>query len=178
MKLSTILGVAILVGSSVPLAGCNEEKVNQANPGNPSVTAATEKGTVATAPLPDSAFKAVITVQNAPTTLKVGEQESLMVKVKNASETAWPARGQADARYLVDLGNHWRGRDNKLLTNDDGRTPLPDDVKPGAEVELPLKITAPAKAGDYDVEIDMVQEYVGWFADKGSKTLILKVKVH
>jgi hypothetical protein len=54
---------------------------------------------------------------------------------------------------------------------------MPNDVAPGAEVERALVVKAPDKEGDYVLELDMVQEGVAWFAQKGSEALKLKIKV-
>jgi hypothetical protein len=59
----------------------------------------------------------------------------------------------------------------------DGRLGISKDLKPGEEVELPLLITAPKEPGDYILEVDLVQEQVGWFSDKGSPTARTKVTV-
>ena len=48
---------------------------------------------------------------------------------------------------------------------------------PGDETELRLVVNAPRQAGDYLLEIDMLQEGVSWFGPKGSKTLRVPVKV-
>jgi hypothetical protein len=64
-----------------------------------------------------------------------------------------------------------------MIVNDDGRSPLLFDLRPGDEIELPLTITAPQHEGDYVLEIDMVQEAVSWFGEKGSKTLRSRVRV-
>jgi hypothetical protein len=59
----------------------------------------------------------------------------------------------------------------------DGRYGLPADLPAGQEVEVPLQITAPAKPGEYYLQLDMVQELVTWFEEKGSPVLKVKVNV-
>lgn len=129
------------------------------------------------AALPGSALKAAISVGKPPATLKAGAPATINVTVKNVSDTAWPAGGQSDNKYRVQLGNHWLAANNKLLMVDDGRTPLPSKLEPGKEMELPLTITAPKTSGDYVLEIDMVQEQVGWFKEKGSAPFRTQIKV-
>jgi hypothetical protein len=58
----------------------------------------------------------------------------------------------------------------------DTRTELTHDLKPGEEIALSITVTAPAEPGDYLLELDMVQEHVAWFKDKGSPTC--RVPVH
>jgi hypothetical protein len=51
------------------------------------------------------------------------------------------------------------------------------DIGAGEEAELPLTIKAPKQAGEYLLEIDMLQEGVSWFGLKGSPTRKLRVRV-
>jgi hypothetical protein len=53
--------------------------------------------------------------------------------------------------------------------------PLPADVPAGQSVDLQFDVHAPQAGGSYDLEIDLVQEGVAWFADRGSS--IAKVPV-
>ena len=64
-----------------------------------------------------------------------------------------------------------------MITNDDGRATLLQDLLPGQEAEFSFTINAPKNAGQYIVEVDVLQENVSWFGLKGSKTLRLPVTV-
>jgi hypothetical protein len=54
---------------------------------------------------------------------------------------------------------------------------MPRSLDRGEEADIALPVKAPDKAGDYVLEIDMVQEGVAWFAQKGSEPLKLNIKV-
>ena len=128
-------------------------------------------------PLPDNGFKAEITIVDPPTHLKINQREELAVKVKNASDAEWPMRGRAgDGMFQVNLGDNWHTADGKEVKVDQ-RAFLPRVVKPGEQVEIPFAIVAPDKAGNFIVEIDMVQEGIAWFDSKGSMPAKLKIKV-
>lgn len=129
-----------------------------------------------TTPLPDSVYKAQITIVNAPPTLKAGEQVSLKIKVKNLGNGNWPAQGQG-SKYKVDLGNHWLDKKGTEVTADDGRTGLPHDLKPGEEAELSLTVKAPKTSGEYILVLDMVHEDVTWFGPRGSQTVKTNITV-
>ncbi|MDQ1706845.1 MAG: hypothetical protein QOJ88_56, partial [Pyrinomonadaceae bacterium] len=47
----------------------------------------------------------------------------------------------------------------------------------GEETTVPLTITAPKTPGEYTLEVDLVQEQVAWFHDKGSASARVKIKV-
>lgn len=133
--------------------------------------------------LPDNGFKAQITLPGAPAKLRAGQQERVQVHVRNASEVMWWARGgeqndRSDNKFYLAAGNRWFKADGTTLVTDmDGRHGLLKDLKPGEEDEVPLLVTAPKAPGEYVLEVDLVQEQVAWFSDKGSPTARAKVTV-
>lgn len=130
------------------------------------------------APLSDDAFKAIITMPAPLSRLRAGQKETIQVVIKNASDYLWAARGQRDGRFFMNAADVWFQADGETLVNNlDGRTNIPHDLYPGEEAKLPLQITAPGKPGEYILEIDMVQEGVGWFKDKGSTPFRIRVQV-
>ncbi len=48
---------------------------------------------------------------------------------------------------------------------------LPHDVEPNDAVDLEIALRAPASAGRYRLEFDMVSEHLAWFEDLGSEVL-------
>jgi hypothetical protein len=48
---------------------------------------------------------------------------------------------------------------------------------PGRSVELPLYVPAPAVPGRYFLDIQLLQELVGWFGNEGTALLRLPVEV-
>jgi len=134
------------------------------------------------AALPNTGFKAELTLLEPPAKLRSGQKETVRVKVRNASDVIWWARGGAvnmrpDNKFYLAAGNRWLKSDGSLLTNMDGRYGLNKDLKPGEETEVPLLVTAPKDPGDYTLEVDLVQEGVAWFSEKGSATAKVKVTV-
>lgn len=131
----------------------------------------------ARAPLPEEGFRAEIRAPEAPSRAQAGERVTLRVLVKNLGPAVWPARERSGGKFQVSLGNHWLDAGGRVLTNDDGRAALLRDLGPGEEAELRLVVNTPKHAGDYLLELDMLQEGVSWFGPKGSKTLRLPLKV-
>jgi Ig-like domain from next to BRCA1 gene len=129
--------------------------------------------------MPDGAFKATITTAGPPAKMKAGEKITLTVKVKNAGNAAWPAHGRAgDGYFQVNLGDNWFDSKNKRLEKHPYmRSGLPKDLQPGEEADVQLVITAPSVPGDYSLQIDLVQEMVAWFSEKGSAAPKFKVTV-
>lgn len=122
------------------------------------------------APLPDSGFHAELKVLNPPLRLTRGEQTTIEVLVKNTSDTLWLTRERVSSPFQLSLANHWLDQAGQIMVNDDGRGPLPRDLRPGEAVQIHLIVNAPRRAGAYQLEIDMLQESVSWFGLKGSRT--------
>lgn len=182
MKLKVILS-SVAIASLALLTGCGgPEPGPGAGPGSGPSTPSQPSGPKVAAALPDNGFKAQIEIANPPTKLRVGEKVTLNVNVKNGSDVMWYAHGgetnpNPDNKFYIAAGNRWLKADGKLVTNMDGRYGLGKDLKPGETVTIPLQITAPKDAGDYSLEIDLVQEQVAWFSDKGSSPAKLKISV-
>jgi hypothetical protein len=147
-------------------------------PQPPKRTSPESVATESHAPLNDDAFRAIITMPAPPSRLRAGQKQTIQVVVKNASDYLWAARGEPGGKFFLNAGNVWFEADGeKLVNNLDGRTTILHDLYPGEEAHLTLQITVPATPGEYVLEIDMVQEGVGWFKDKGSTPLRLRVQV-
>ncbi|HBB35125.1 MAG TPA: SAM-dependent methyltransferase [Cyanobacteria bacterium UBA8803] len=127
--------------------------------------------------LADSAYRAEITIEEASLIAKSASEVAVKVKIKNISDTIWPSFQESQGKYQINLGNHWLDQRGKPVANDDGRTPLPKNVKPMEEVEMLLNATVPIEPGTYLMELDMVHEQVTWFKDKGSQTAKIMVRV-
>jgi ubiquinone/menaquinone biosynthesis C-methylase UbiE len=114
-------------------------------------------------PLPAPARRAHIEVLGAPLTLAAGNTAQVRLLVRNTSGQEWPAG------RLLKLGNHWL-RDGNLVVRDDGRHDLPHAVPSGATLEATLRVCAPPRPGPYELEFDLVQEFVAWWSDHGNPT--------
>jgi hypothetical protein len=120
--------------------------------------------------LPDDNMRAELNVSDPPTQLRAGQQVTIHVTVKNISKSVWLAAERSGGDFRLSVGNHWLDQNGDSVVNDDGRGALSKDVVPGGTVTVPLTINAPRRAGEYLLEVDMVQEGASWFALKGSQT--------
>lgn len=177
MRLRTSLAVLLLLTGLAAVA-CRDEAINPAGPKPTQPGAKVNAG-----PLPSDGYKAEITITSPPATMRPGQKETIRVKVKNASNVQWYSHGgeintNPDNRFYLAAANRWMKPDGKtLVTNMDGRYGLGKDLKPGEVDDVPLQITAPKVPGEYLLEVDLVQEAVAWFSDKGSTTAKAKVTV-
>jgi SAM-dependent methyltransferase len=121
--------------------------------------------------LPAEASRALLTLIGSVPELAPGEIGSLKLSVRNDSPVRWPGSTQ------LHVGDHWLRADGSMVIRDDARTAIFATVEPGDECEVQLDIVAPRESGRYQLEVDLVQESVGWFADRGSPTLRVPVVV-
>jgi hypothetical protein len=128
-------------------------------------------------PLPAGAFKAELSLREPPTAMQPGEHRLVDVTITNTSDTTWPALGNARGHFRVKVSNTWRKPDGQRFTQGDAFSTFLSDVEPGKTVEVPLPITAPQTPGEYLLEIDLRQDHVAWFRDRGSTPLVHKVAV-
>ena len=174
LKFCCILAVLVALLS---FAGCRQQTSPTGSP-QPQTPTRREAG-----PLPANGYKAAITLVDPPTRLRAGEKATIQVKVKNASDVQWYSRGgeintHPDNRFYLAVGNRWlKAQGEQLLTNMDGRYGLDRDLKPGEETQVPLAVTAPKELGEYILDIDLIQEQVTWFNDKGSPTAKTKISI-
>ena len=182
MKTKLTLTACALAVAITGAAACRT-KQSAANTNNAAANANQQPQSREARALPDNGFKAQITLPGAPAKLRAGQQERVQVRVRNASEVMWWARGgeqndRSDNKFYLAAGNRWFKTDGTTLVTDmDGRHGLTKDLKPGEETEVPLLVTAPKEPGEYVLEVDLVQEQVAWFSDKGSPTARAKVTV-
>ena len=127
--------------------------------------------TIPTGRLADRAMHATVTLDTDVAFWTAGETRLLRVSVINDGPDRWPAGSRDDGLYRIQIGNRWRASNGDLAAANDGRTPLPHDVAPGEEVTVFLEATAPPFDGGYVIEIDLVQEHVAWFQERGSQSL-------
>src|SRR5262249_56964707 len=124
------------------------------------------------APMPPDAYDADIAVADGAATLEPGAACRLVVTVTNRSQHAWDPQEYGVLR----VGNHWLDASGSTVVRDDGRTGI-GALGPGERNAVPLTVRAPMKPQTYICVVDIVQEDVTWFADRGSRTVRMHVSV-
>jgi len=149
-------------------------------PGRPEEAVALPPGTSRTsraAALSDTACRARIASRSGTFRVGVGETLDIEVRVTNASSATWPYRGAADDRYQIKLGGVWIEPANDRRWPDEARGRLPYDLAPGTSTNVSLSMRAPRRPGEYRIALDMIQEGVCWFGDRGSTCAYFSCRV-
>jgi hypothetical protein len=174
--------IAITFACMIAGAGCSREKTANMGASHPTPNGPAPAPGKTPGPLPPSGFRAQVTLQEPPAKLRTGQQEILKVHVKNTSDVRWWLRGgetndRKDNKFYIAAASRWLDKDGKHTDEIEGHNGIPRDLKPGDEADMTIHVTAPKEPGEYILEVDMVQEGVTWFSDKGSSTTRTKVTV-
>ncbi|HEY6805347.1 MAG TPA: hypothetical protein VI306_17350 [Pyrinomonadaceae bacterium] len=170
-----IVFLITIVSSVLVLGGCTQPTSTGTNTNDK--PAALKAG-----PLPNEGFKAEVTAAEPPAKLRAGQVDVINIKVKNTSTAIWwPAGGETtdrpDNTFYIAAGNRWLDKDGKRTSETEGHAGITKVIRPGESIDMQLQVTAPKTPGDWTMELDMVQEGVAWFSEKGSPTTKLKVTV-
>jgi 4-amino-4-deoxy-L-arabinose transferase-like glycosyltransferase len=128
-------------------------------------------------PLSDEAFRADIKLARALPSFRIREQRNVTVFVRNVSSVTWPSVGNDHGRYSMTVRSRWLKPDGTIAGDSQEGTPIFYGLDPGDLVGITLPVIAPDAAGEYQLLIDVVQEGVNWFSEKGSKPLVSNVSV-
>jgi len=117
-----------------------------------------------------------ITPSAARVSANAGESIRLAARIRNHTDTVWLKDSGRD-RGFVRLGAHLLNGNLTVVDHDYGRAELPRDVAKGDEVDVEMRIDAPREPGDYTIELDMVNEGMCWFAQRGSEVANVHLEV-
>ena len=111
--------------------------------------------------VPTDAYRASIEPRGPALSLLPSEQRHVLFRVCNEGSERWPAN--LDERPQIRLSYRWLNPDGSIHTPEGPRSAFPRVVVPGERILAPLHVDAPAMAGDYVLEVDVVHEHARWF---------------
>ena len=107
-----------------------------------------------------------LSVLDAPSEVAPASVFGVAIALENRGNAVWSSVSQFPVYASYHLSR--RGADGDVLQSfDNVRTCLPSEIGPGQRVTLSVELTAPSEPGEYVAEIDLVHEFVTWFAAKG-----------
>lgn len=128
-------------------------------------------------PYPDSRsisyLATSLAVEEGPSSCRAGEVLTFRVRAENTGLARWLREGEPETdRGAVHLVAHVYGAEGEEpLSWYHAGAYLPADVPPGESVTIEIAMRAPAEAGRYRLEFDMVAEHLAWFEDLGSAVI-------
>jgi len=106
-----------------------------------------------------------------PLKTRAARKLKIRTRVENVSARPFPAKATY-GRRLVRLGAQLCDEHGTLIERDYARAWLPHTLKPGASIDVPIEIVAPATPGNYVLKFDLVSEGIDWFENNGSPTTL------
>jgi glycosyltransferase involved in cell wall biosynthesis/SAM-dependent methyltransferase len=139
-----------------------------------------EKGTRASS-VPDSrqpgTLRAKFEVLSATAAqVAPGELLSIPISIENCGDTLW-LTGQTVRAGIVMPAVRVFDQTGSLVTEFHGEPLLPHPVAPGETVRIKIEYRAPQRNGSYRLKLDLVNQQVCWFEDRGSEPLSIEFEV-
>ena len=132
------------------------------------------------AKVPDSRspgdLKARLTTDSSLNILSPGEKFEFAVKIQNIGDTLWLA-GPEPRTGIVMPATRITDNADALVSEIHGEPVLPHAVAPGEVLTLRFTRTAPQRGGKYSLKIDLVNQHVCWFEQRGSEPLVITFEV-
>jgi SAM-dependent methyltransferase len=101
----------------------------------------------------------------------------IVLDIRNGGDTLWLAAANAPGWTRIGAHLYSDGSSRALVDFDWLRIALPRDVAPDERVEVASALPAIDRPGDYVIVFDLVIEGVDWFANRGSPTLEVPLRV-
>lgn len=133
------------------------------------------------ATVPDSRapgmLRAALTLRSEwPAQFAPGERFHVSLDIRNIGDTLWLG-GRYLRRGSVTLGVKLLGSTGGVIEEFHGEPPLPRAVAPDEQTEVTIHRVCPIAAGEYTLKIDLVDQHVCWFEQRGSEPLLLPLRV-
>ena len=122
-------------------------------------------------------LRARLTLTEEPVArLSPGEALELELEIENIGDTLWLA-GREPRAGVVMPAMRISDDTGTLVSEIHGQPVLPHAVAPGETVRLKIAYEVPQRAGSYTFKLDLVDQHVSWFAERGSQPLIINFEV-
>jgi hypothetical protein len=136
----------------------------------------------ATAGLPDSGFQVAWVAVKHPDLLVAGGTAPFEVSFTNTSDKVWPdvptsadpKTGAGSVRLSYRIRKAGTGEVLREYLN---RADLKSPLNPGATATLSVDVELPKEPGRYEIQFDLVQEFVAWFESKGAAPSVTDIEV-
>ncbi len=183
----------VVVGDHVSVNGLFEREMLEGDPGDrmlPLRTVATDYHYLTCMKVTEGAPATSVADSRAPRVLcaeitlrhslqrKVEPRATLQIPItiRNTGDTLWLS-GQTVRAGVVMPGIRVLNERGEIISELHGQPMLPRAVPPGQTVALDIQLPAPPDTGAYSVKIDLVDQHVCWFEERGSQPLVLSFEV-
>jgi len=124
-----------------------------------------------------SVLRAEFTLREPPPArVDAGGKLTLALTIRNTGDTLW-LNGQTLRAGVVMPGVIVRDERGDIVSEVHGHPMLPRAIAPGQSSAIDIPCPVPSVAGSYTVTIDLVDQQVCWFAERGSQPLVFSLQV-
>jgi SAM-dependent methyltransferase len=125
----------------------------------------------------EQAYRAAISLPEPVASLRApaGSRLALGVRLENRGLATWPFAAEL-APGTFRLGAQLLDDAGRLIDLDGARAALPQQVLPGEACDVTLRLRLPASAGCFRLKLDLVQERVCWFEQRGSQPCVVDLE--
>ena len=110
-----------------------------------------------------------------PNKIGPGERLSFPVRIENTGDTLWLTETVSAGIVMPAVRVFDQAGD--LVTEFHGEPMLPHPIAPGESVKIKIEYRAPQRAGSYKLKLDLVDQQVCWFEERGSQPLVIDFAV-
>ena len=130
--------------------------------------------------IPDSLRPGDLRVQfemlsTVPNEIAPGDRLSFSVRIENTGDTLWLTETVSAGIVMPAVRVFDHAGD--LVTEFHGEPMLPHPIAPRESVKIKIEYRAPQRAGSYKLKLDLVDQQVCWFEERGSQPLVIEFTV-
>ena len=132
-----------------------------------------------TSPLPETAYRGEVMCTSVIDKALPGGLLELDIEIHNHGDHIWlsPRQG-ADPAFGIYLGYHWLHEDqDDGIRPENPRSTIVGQILPGTRTLQKIVVRVPCTPGRYALVIDLLQERVAWFSDRGGVPAGLEIVV-
>jgi 2-polyprenyl-3-methyl-5-hydroxy-6-metoxy-1,4-benzoquinol methylase len=111
-----------------------------------------------------------------PKSVPPGDLFSFAISIENCGDTLWLTNSSPHAGIVMPAVRVF-DEEGSLVTEFHGEPLLPHAVAPGETVRVRIEYKAPQRTGTYRLKVDLVDQQVAWFEQRGSEPLIVQFEV-
>jgi acyl-CoA synthetase (AMP-forming)/AMP-acid ligase II/acyl carrier protein len=119
------------------------------------------------------AYRATI-VANVPRLMVPGARLELLIGITNTSAVTWPEYECSG----IALASRWQLPNGDTIgISRDGFSALPIALSPGQHFKVSMSVQVPEKTGPWILELDLTDQGICWFQERGSQAVKFPVRV-
>jgi len=111
-----------------------------------------------------------------PRRVEAGARLTVAITIRNSGDTLWLS-GQTLRAGVVMPGVRVIDERGEIINEVHGHPMLPRSVAPGQSLAIDIPCPVPLVSGTYTVKIDLVDQQVCWFEERGSQPLLFSLEV-